>query len=233
MSAVLLLGAPPIPALALPPAFEAEYAVKAFGVQAGRLVMRLTRQGDILRLETQTHPSGLLALFVGDSTVTEQSVLREGDERLELVGFEFSSSVPDKERQLQGRWIADEQALRIVDGDRRLSLEFPADGIDRLGAQLRVMHALEEGARDGTLSVVDLDEVKSISYRVIEEETIRTGTGTYSSLRVRRIDPDSSRVNESWYAPGLSYLPVQMEQRRKKGGKPTRLVLRSLRWLEP
>jgi hypothetical protein len=230
---VLLLLAPAGSALALPPAFEAEYAVKAFGINAGRLVMRLTRQGDILRLETQTHPSGLLALFVGNSTVTEQSVLRDRDDRLELVAFEFSSTVPDEERDLQGRWIAEEEALKIVDGERRLSLAFPADGVDRLGAQLKVMHALEEGARDGTLSVVDLDEVKSIAYRVIEEETIRTGTGTHRSLRVRRIDPESSRVNESWYAPGLAYLPVQMEQRKKKGGKPTRLVLRSLRWLDP
>jgi hypothetical protein len=229
---VVLTLAPLAPALALPPPFEAEYAVKSHGFKVGKMVMRLVRDGDLLKLQTRTRATGLLAAFVGDSTVTERSLLRDDTERLELVGFEFSSSVPDKERELKGRWDSDREHLRVVDGQRSVILEPPPGSLDRLGVQLLVMDALERGQHSGTISVVDLDELKSVSFRVVDEERVDTGIGERRSLRVRRIEPGSKWINEGWYAPELGFVPVKIEQ-RKKDGKPTRLVLRSLRWLEP
>jgi hypothetical protein len=230
LTAALVL-IPVTPACALPPPFEAKYAVRSHGFKVGEMVMRLVRDGDLLKLQTRTNATGLLAVFVGDSTVTERSLLRDGAERLELVGFEFRSSVPDKERELQGRWDPERERLEIVDGQRSVSLEAPPGSLDRLGVQLLVMDALERGQQSGTISVVDLDELKSVSYRVVEEERVETGIGKRRSLRVRRVEPGSKWINEGWYAPELGFVPVKMEQ-RKKDGKPTRLVLRSLRWLE-
>lgn len=230
--AVALLLTPLAPSRAFPPPFEAEYAVKSHGFKVGKMVMRLVRDGDRLELQTRTSATGLLAAFVGDSTVIERSLLRADNERLELISFEFNSSVPDKERKLKGRWDADHKHLRVVDGQRSVHLEAPPNSLDRLGLQLLVMDALERGQQSGSISVIDLDEFKAVSFRVVEEVGVKTGIGKTRSLHVRRVEPGSKWINEGWYAPELAYVPVKMEQ-RKKDGKPTRLVLRSLRWLEP
>lgn len=222
-------GAAPTP----PPAFEAEYAVERGSLRLGRMVMRLTREADRLRFVTETRATGIAALILGKSMIREESVLASGEQGLEAVAYAYESTVRRKQRELEGRFLDGAGGVvELREADRRYRLAVPAGTVDRLGLHLVLGKLLAEGRERGTVQIVDLDRPKTLEYAVIGRETVETGLGSRQALRVRRIEAGRNRVTESWYAPALHYLPVRIEQ-RKDDEPANRLVLESLRYLEP
>ena len=92
------------------------------------------------------------------------------------------------------------------------------DGIshDNVSIQYALMYDLLNGRLQDTYVLFDVDKMRVANVRNIGTQEIKTKAGTFEAVGIQHQKEGSSRVTTLWCAPELGYLPVVIEQHRKK-----------------
>ena len=92
------------------------------------------------------------------------------------------------------------------------------DGVshDNVSIQYALMHDLLNGQPKETYVLFDVDKMRVAHVRNIGTKQVKTKAGNYEVVGIQHQKEGSSRVTTLWCAPELGYLPVIIEQHRKK-----------------
>ena len=89
------------------------------------------------------------------------------------------------------------------------------DGLlDRGSLQVRLMQDLASCNEPEAYRLVDDDGIETYRYERLEDREVGTGLGVLPTHRYLQQREGSSRSTVLWLAPGLSWLPVRIEQMR-------------------
>lgn len=223
---LLALGlAGPAGAAVLEP-FKATYKASHGIIGLGEATFKLNRSGDCWRWHGVANPSGLAAMLIGRITDDSEFCLADdGTVMPQRFQHEEQGDAEDSYR-LDFNW--DEGTVEYNSGE-----PFPVSkgAVDpfliQIAARLWLERAdtpLKLDAREFT--VVDENEIKQYRLAVSEGPRIETGSGTFKTIRVARVD-DSDKQLIFWTAPELDYLPVKVEH-REDGKTRIRFLLRSM-----
>ncbi|HYW03903.1 MAG TPA: DUF3108 domain-containing protein [Gammaproteobacteria bacterium] len=226
----LLLAVPAAGAAGFIPSYTAHYSLSRGAFTLAESKFTLQREADgKLRYHSEAEPRGLARLFFSDNSISETSVFRLHDGRIQALSYQFVHHNGDKadRRSVRFDWEND-TAVSRKDGKTR-HLKVPPGTVDQMVLQLAVMRDLADGRDEMSYKLVSDNELKTYHFAVKGRERVHTSAGTFYTLRVERTrDPDKTTV--FWCAPKLDYLPVKMLQ-QKKGGAAIRLELESIQGL--
>lgn len=227
----LLLGAaalaPPLHGATLV-GFEASYRAEHSGTRVGKLHMRLRRDGALWRLESETDPAGVLAWFDA-AHVREISMIEVNGDTWRPLTYRYEGGDGDNNVSTNFDWTRGE--LQTRRGDKSLNTALPDDAFDSLSILLAIGERLRGGVEKIELSLVNKGRVRARTYQREAQETLALAVGEVQTLRVREVRDSGKRFTMAWYAPGLQFLPVRIEQYRN-GKRVARLDLASVRWAD-
>jgi len=100
--------------------------------------------------------------------------------------------------------------------DRSVRLPLTPDTIDRAMLPLALMRDLRNDDLRDEYHVLDRDEIMSLALKREGEEMISLPYGSVKTIVVKHVSKDGADESRLWFAPGLDFLLVKMEQFENK-----------------
>jgi len=212
--------------------FEVVYEVGNNHINAGSAVLLLDNQGDEWVYSLKTKPTGVFKL-TGKGKIQEISVFTVSNtsERLVLEPLRYSYRQDNESRRSVDAWFdLDKKQFTYKRRDEENTESMPEPLLDRLSVTLSVMDALQkDGFEQAELKVFDNGRVKTMLFTNEGAETVKTRMGNLETIRVRsNAVGGGTRHTTTWFAPELGYVPVKIEQYKRKK-LVARLTLSKLR----
>lgn len=192
---------------------RAEYKVK-ISIVTGQLNTEL-RATDSGFVATHGIKAVGMSRLLTRGTMRVSSEFTAEDDGVKPVSFhEVDTIRDDPEVQLSFDWTTDTASGTVGGEDIAIQL----DGIshDNVSVQYALMHDLLNGGTKDVYTIFDIDKMRVAQVRNIGKKTVKTKAGSYDVVGIQHQKEGSSRVTTLWCAPELGYLPVVVEQHRKK-----------------
>lgn len=197
----------------MPADFSARYDVQYSGANVAETTLTLTHQTDsaLHELRSVSEPRGLAALIrYGD--VVEVSHFRTRDQQLIPVDYRFDDGTRKGKRNSSIFFDWDDTSAQSTYKGKDANFTLVGTELDRLLLQLRMMIDLRDEKLATAYSVIDRNEVKQYNFDIDSSEVITVPAGQFSTVKIRRQRPGSSRATIIWAAVEHDYVPVRMVQ---------------------
>ena len=138
-----------------------------------------------------------------------------GEDGVRPVRFHELDTIKDEpEVRLGFDWTTNTASGTVGKED----VTFQLDGIshDNVSIQYALMHDLLNGCPQETYVLFDVDKMRVAHVRNVGTKKVKTKAGSFEVVGIQHKREGSSRVTTLWCAPELGYLPVVIEQHRKK-----------------
>ena len=196
-------------AAALKP-MNATYAVVRNGKPLGDASYSLVANKDgSWTLRSVTKGSAGMAKLLG-LDVHEESTFRWQDGKPQGLHYDYKqdAAIKSKRREIDFDWR--ENQARVRDNGKDFAYAIPSGTIDRSTVALALGQALADGAHAAALPVAVKDHVEQQTYETRGQEKINVPAGSFQAVRIERTDVTGKA--RSWYAPGITTLPLRVEQ---------------------
>jgi hypothetical protein len=194
---------------------NAVYSVVRDGKAVGDATYTLAANSDgSWTLRSITKGTAGMARLAG-LDVREESTFRWQNGKIQGLQYDYQqdTSFKHKKRQIAFDWSANQ--AHVQEGKESFTYAIPAGTMDRSSVALVLGEALAGGTRDVTLPVAVKDRIEQQHFVAQAEETIQVPAGSFKATRFERSDaPGKARM---WYAPGLTTLPLRVEQAQGDG----------------
>lgn len=194
---------------------SATYAVVRDGKPLGDATYSLIANDDgSWTLHSETRGSaGMAKLFGLD--VREESTFRWEDGKPQGLHYDYKqdAAIKSKRREIDFDWR--QHQARVRDNGKSFAYAIPSGTIDRSTVAVALGQALAEGAHSAALPVAVKDHVEQQTYEARGEEKINVPAGSFDAVRIERTDVTGKA--RSWYAPGVTTLPLRVEQLQGDG----------------
>ncbi len=211
-------------ALAMEPAglapYRADYQLSYGPMGMANAEYHLARQADGSWLfQSSAKAVGMAAIAFGDE-LTEQSRFKLDGQTLLPLHYELKrasgAQIKEAER-IDFDWQG-HQAIAHTRKGKQVQLTIHPGVLDQMLMQLALRQQLLAGKERMSIDFIDEDEIKNYEFAVTGRERIKTAAGEFDTVRVARTD-DQKKATVFWFAPKLDYLPVRLDQTKRK--RPT------------
>lgn len=212
---ILLLALASTSATAAAPAiplYHATYAVNRNDLHIGNARFSLTREANgTYDYQSVTQASGLASLFFSD-VITEISYFAVNANGLQPLLYSYTDTGHghNRDQTIHFNWA--KHTAESTQGDAHKSFPLKPGTYDRALAQLALSVDMAAGHLPEEYRILDHGEFQNYRMQRTGEAQLKTPAGSYSTVKVARNDKKKNRVTTFWLAPGLDYLPAQMQQ---------------------
>ncbi len=206
----------------LPESFSVTYTLNKGPLTLAEMTRKLYKNNEGHYVyESYSKPIGYARWFT-DSTLLEKTewIYHEGQLRPINYSYDRNSSKRERHVKLKFDW----NKMRVTNdiNNDRWSMTIPTGTLDKLLYHLAVMHDLKQGNTSLDYKVADGGTLKSYAFNNLGKETIKTGLGTFNTIKLER---PGKRDTILWCAEELNYLPVKIVQ--EEDGSQLTLTLKS------
>ena len=92
---------------------------------------------------------------------------------------------------------------------------------DRLSVQIDFQDKMKSGIFEHEYSIIDKGRVRKYSFILHSDDVIETIFGQTNTIVIKKLIENNKRSTLTWYAVDYNYIPVKVEQYRKKSLKFT------------
>jgi len=197
--------------------YRAEYQLSYGPMGMANAEYHLTRQADGSWLfQSSAKAVGMAAFAFGDQLI-EQSHFQVDGQTLLPLHYELKrvngSQIKEAER-VDFNWQS-RQAIAHTRKGKQVQLTIHPGVLDQMLMQLALRQQLLAGKEHMSIDFIDEDEIKNYEFAVTGRERIKTAAGELDTVRVERTD-DKKKATVFWFAPKLDYLPVRLDQTKRK-----------------
>jgi hypothetical protein len=192
---------------------RAEYKVK-ISVVSGQLNTELQAVDTGFIANHAIKPVGMSRILT-NGRMRVSSEFTAGEDGVRPVRFHELDTIKDEpEVRLGFDWTTNTASGTVGKED----VTFQLDGIshDNVSIQYALMHDLLNGGPQETYVLFDVDKMRVAHVRNVGTKKVKTKAGSFEVVGIQHQREGSSRVTTLWCAPELGYLPVVIEQHRKK-----------------
>ena len=217
-SLLFLIGLTAVPCLAQnlpqPAQYLAEYEVRYKGRRVARAEFSVTEDADgAYVFNSSTRARGLLRLASPNPAI-ERSRFAFDSGSIRPIRFLYEDGSRKGEDNYSVDFDRKAGKIRIDGANGMQSLPLEADLLDRGSLQVALMRDLSACKLPKNYRYVDDDGINEYSYARLEDQSIETGIGELSSLRLSQQREGSSRQTILSLSPELGFLPIRIEQIR-------------------
>ena len=95
------------------------------------------------------------------------------------------------------------------------------DSLDRLSVQIAFQENMKKGIFESSYNVIDKGRSRQYIYTIHSDDVLDTVLGKINTIVIKRVITNNKRSTLTWYAIDHDYIPVKIEQYRKKSLKFT------------
>ena len=192
---------------------RAEYKVK-ISIISGQLNTELRAIDSGYVANHRIKPVGMSRILTR-GTIRVSSEFTTGADGIRPAKFHEVDTVTDEpEVRLSFDWRTNVASGTV--GKEDVSIQLDGVSHDNVSIQYALMHDLLNGQPKETYVLFDVDKMRVAHVRNIGTKKVKTKAGSYEVVGIQHRKEGSSRVTTLWCAPELGYLPVIIEQHRKK-----------------
>jgi hypothetical protein len=196
--------------------YSARYSVYRNGKLTGKVEVLLHQLGDNWIIESEVSGTHGLARILG-ARDNEKVVghVRNGHFMPDQYSRHTRWAGMDDLSTVSFDWEA--RSVQIVEDEQEMVLDLGSDALDPLSLKLEMRQRLSQKNPDMTFWLVEEDEIKEQSFRILKTEKLETSLGCLDTTPVEKIRKNSKRYTRAWHAPGLDNVEVRIEH-GKTGG---------------
>lgn len=220
----LLCAAPCLWGAALPPQFDARYAVSSNGSAMGVMSRRFSTGADghfSFRSELKA-TRGLLALL--RVKVLEESIWQlRGEAEFRPLEYLYRQT-GGRTREVSVSFDWGSGIIRNRAKGRDWEMDIVPGVLDKLLYQLVLMRDLLAGKEEFDYVVADGGKIKTYHIVKVGEETVETPLGALQAVKLVHRKSGSPRMTTLWCARALQFLPIRLDHIEKDGQQTTAVI---------
>jgi len=192
---------------------RAEYKVK-ISIVSGQLNTELRAIESGFVATHAIKAVGMSRIFTNGTMRVSSEFTAEEDGVKPVKFHEVDTIRDDPEVRLSFDWTTDIASGTV--GNKEVAIQLDGVSHDNVSVQYALMHDLLNGGTKQFYTIFDIDKMRVAQVRNIGTKRVKTKAGSYDVVGIQHQKEGSSRVTTLWCAPELDYLPVIVEQHRKK-----------------
>ena len=208
--------------------FSARYQVQWHSITVGTsdLILKQLASAGEYEYTSKSNAHGIFRIAFSDE-ITQTSTLTIKDGHVQPLKFRGDDGTPSAKQDVTLDF--DWQRLRVkgISEEKPVDIALPPDTQDPMSVQISLMMALANGHSPTLVRLADKDEIKDFQYVNEGKATIKTALGDLETVVLSSHRAGTNRVMRLWFAPSLSYLPVQA-QRSKDDKVEFSMTIKSL-----
>lgn len=156
--------------------------------------------------------------FIAD--IDESLVLKWNGEKVIPLRYRYRLSgflIKDRKQSIDFDW--DKGTATGEYRGKPFKLELKDGTLDPMGFQLQLYLDIKAGKRDMVYEVIDRGSYDTDHFAVVDEEPLKTDSGTIATIKAEKVRENSKRKTLMWFAPDDEYLLVRLQQTEPDGSK--------------
>ena len=178
------------------------------------MTLRLSQCEGGYTYETSLQPKGFASLFKS-GVIHESTRLATIGETVRPLDYASNDTIASPARITN--YYFDEDRVSGVYKSREIEEPMLAGGHNRISAHIAMMMAVRSGVDVSSIAIFDRGRWREFEIEVFTDQVAKTKAGTFDTVEVRYLSPDSDKGSSLYLAPSLSHLPVMIVYR--EGGK--------------
>ena len=200
--------------------YQVRYDVYRNGKLAGKAEMNLVVEGGRWRMSSTGSGTQGLAKFLRASD-SEQAEGELANGKLIPSHYTRHTRVAGVDDWMRARFNWSDNSVSVSTeedpGETGMNLDLGKGALDPLSLKLELQRRLRDDEQELSFFLVDEDEIKPQTYRVLPGERLDTSLGCFNTLPVERVRTNSTRYTRGWHAPDLDFITVRFEHGKTDG----------------
>ena len=194
-----------------------EYGLYKGNIYFGVSEQKLIKNGSNYRFDIKSNSAGIFKLKKDDRL--ETSIFSRNNNMIIPVSYKFK-----KEKRTNSQLIEtvfdpkNNYAYTIEDEKKQEHIDIPYS-LDRLSVQIDFQEKMKIGIFEYDYNIIDKGRLRKYSFRTHSDDVIDTIFGETNTIVIRKSIENNKRSTLTWYAIDYDFIPVKIEQYRKKSLK--------------
>lgn len=187
----------------------------------GKSTYSLYKHDNIYFFEIKSQTDGVFKLK--KDYRLERSEFKKNDHLISPIQYEYIRQKKDKDDYIITKFDNDLIATTLVNKEKKEHMNING-ALDRLSLQIAFQESMKKGVFEKTYNVIDKGRLREYTFTIHSDDVIETLFGKTNTIVIKRKIKNNKRSTLTWYAIDHNYIPVKIEQYRKKSLKFTAIL---------
>ena len=200
-----------------------KYSLDKSNIQFGISEQTLIKNNSYMNFNIISKTAGIFKMKKDDRL--EATIFKNEDGIIKPVSYKFSKEKKDKVQLIETFFDLDKDYAYTLSNDIKHEHIGIPYSLDRLSVQIDFQNKMKQGVFEYKYNIIDKGRVRKYSFVLHSSEVIETVFGMTNTIVIQKLIENNKRSTLTWYAVDYDYVPVKIEQYRKKALKFTATLI--------
>jgi len=198
--------------------FNIQYNLQKSGITFATSNNKFYKDGNFWFFEIISNTAGIMKLKEDNRYEKSKFIILNNN--LKTLSYVFKGRKKGKLNNIKTK-INDGKDSHTIKNGNEIYHDSNKNWYDRLSVQIDLREKIKNGIYNNTYTVLDKGRERIYIFKFMRSEKIETIFGETETIVIHKIIENNKRNTLTWYAINHSFLPVKIEQYRKKSLKFT------------
>ena len=196
-----------------------KYNLHKGDIQFGVSEQTLVKEGLDYRFTIKSNSAGIFKLKKDNRLETTKYIKNNGV--IKPISYKYVREKKDSINVIETFFDLDNKYAYTVNNNEKYEHAKIPYSFDRLSVQIDFQDKMKSGIFEHEYSIIDKGRVRKYSFILHSDDVIETIFGQTNTIVIKKLIENNKRSTLTWYAVDYNYIPVKVEQYRKKSLKFT------------
>ena len=196
-----------------------KYNLHKGDIQFGVSEQTLVKEGLDYRFTIKNNSAGIFKLKKDNRLETTKYIKNNGV--IKPISYKYVREKKDSINVIETFFDLDNKYAYTVNNNEKYEHAKIPYSFDRLSVQIDFQDKMKSGIFEHEYSIIDKGRVRKYSFILHSDDVIETIFGQTNTIVIKKLIENNKRSTLTWYAVDYNYIPVKVEQYRKKSLKFT------------
>ena len=196
-----------------------KYNLHKGNIQFGVSEQTLVREGLNYRFTIKSNSAGIFKLKKDNRLETTKYI--KNNDVIKPISYKYVKEKKDSINSIETFFDLDNKYAYTINNNEKYEHANIPYSLDRLSVQIDFQEKMKSGIFEYEYNIVDKGRVRKYSFILHSDDVIETIFGETNTIVIKKLIENNKRSTLTWYAVDHNYVPVKVEQYRKKSLKFT------------
>ena len=200
-----------------------KYNLHKGNIQFGVSEQTLVREGLNYRFTIKSNSAGIFKLKKDNRLETTKYIRNNGV--IKPISYKYVKEKKDSINFIETFFDLDNKYAYTINNNEKYEHDNIPYSLDRLSVQIDFQEKMKSGVFEHEYNIIDKGRVRRYSFILHSDDVIETVFGETNTIVIKKLIENNKRSTLTWYAVDHNYIPVKVEQYRKKSLKFTATLI--------
>jgi len=191
-----------------------KYDLYKGNIRFGSSEQKLFKNGATYKFDIKSNSAGIFKLKKDDRL--ETTVFIKDNDMIKPISYKFKKEKKDSFQLIETIFDLDNNyAYTVENNNKQEHIDIPYS-LDRLSVQIDFQEKMKIGVFEYKYNIIDKGKLRKYSFILHSDDIIETVFGKTNTIIIKRLIENNKRSTLTWYAVDHDFIPVKIEQYRKK-----------------